>query len=1005
MNTDVLVIGGGIAGMQSALLLAEKDHRVYVLESAPAIGGFFPLLDRTFPTNSCGVCFMSPRPPAYCPIYESDFHENIELLTHCELTGLSGRAGDFQVSWVAKPRHVDVEKCSLCDKCTEVCPVEVDREMGTGAEKRKAIYLPFAQAIPRCYVIDEATCNRCGECVKVCSPGAINLQEQPRQRKVNVGAVVLGFGFEPFRGERKGEYGLGRYANVVSSIQYERMLSFSGPTGGLPGRPSDHERPKKVAFIQCVGSRDIASGQGYCSTICCMYATKQAMVSKERDKELDAAVFYMDLRAMGKDYERYCERAKGEYGIRYVPSAVSTVRELQQSKRLLIEYGVAGGEIKAEQFDMVVLSLGFTPPPNVTEAARKLGVKLNEHNFCRTEEFAPTETSVPGIFVAGAFREPSDIPETVVAASSAAADVSRLLDDFAQEPVAPEPPAEPADEESLRVGVFLCDSKAALAEGLDLEGLTAAIQAEPDIVCVQTVDVSSLTRGVDAIGERIAADDLNRVVIAGHSGLALRKALRRQCEAVSSGSCLLEYANIGEQCANVHVGDSAAATSKAKALVRASLRKARQAVLRKPRSKTVNSAVLVVGGGIAGLSCSLSLAEQGMDVTLVEKAGELGGNARDAHRTVRGSDIPALVADLASRAEAHPKIEVLIHSELTGLDGTWGSYRSRISVGGEPARERELHHGAAIFAIGGAAVVPNSYLHGENPNVMTQRAFEHLLHTDPRRAAGAKTVVMIQCVESRDDERPYCSRVCCTHAAKNILKLKEVNPDAEVYVLYRDIRTYGFYEKFYLEARDKGAIFVRYDPAARPEVSAANGTVKVSFFDGAADQKISVDADLLVLSSGIRPGDDTRRLAEIAHLELNADGFFAEANPKSAPLDSVDRGKYFCGLCHSPNHIEEAICQGKAAAARASALLWHGVVELADNLAYVNERRCAGCGLCVSDCPYQARKIDETTGKAIVLEDLCKGCGTCVITCLNGASQQYDFERATVLDVLDDVLK
>jgi len=1007
MNRDVLVIGCGVAGMQSALLLAEKSRRVYVIESAPAIGGFFPLLDRTFPTNSCGVCFMSPKPPAYCPIYESDLHENIELLTNCELKDFGGEAGDFHVSCIEKPRYVDVEKCTLCNKCDEVCPVEVDRELGGGVEKRKAIYLPFPQAIPRCYVIDEAACTKCGKCLETCPVDAIRLEDQPRERELKVGAVVLGFGFEPFRGEHKGEYGLGRYQNVVSSIQYERMLSFSGPTAGLPGRRSDGEKPKKVAFIQCVGSRDPSCGQGYCSSICCMYATKQAMVSKERDKDLDAAIFYMDVRPMGKDYERYYERAKNDYGVRYLRSGISAVRELQRSKRLLITYGLENGERREEEFDMVVLSLGFTPPEGVKRTAERMGLKLNAYGFCETGEFTPTETSVPGVFVAGAFREPTDIPEAVVAASSAAADVSGLLDDFEQGPEDRAASAAPAGEEvaaqdeAPRIGIFICDSGGALAEALDVEQIVTAVKQSPDVVCVERVDVTFLHKGADAIGSKIAEGDLNRAVLAGHRGMALGKALSRRCEAVSSGSCLLTYANIGEQCANVHSTDSRAATSKAKHLVRAAVRKAGLALARKAGKKSVCPRVLVVGGGISGLSSSLALAGQGMEVTLVETAAELGGNARRSHYTLKGSDVQGLVNKFVAAVESEPKIEVLMPASLKAIDGTWGDFRSLISVGDE---DKEVRHGAVIFATGGKEAQPQEYLFGENPKVLTQRTFEQLLANGDGKAAKAHTVVMIQCVGSRDDQRPYCSRVCCGHAVKNALKLKELNPDAAIYVLYRDMRTYGFYEDYYHRARDKGVIFVRYEPTDKPRVAETDGAVHVSFFDGVLGENVAVDADLLILSVGMIPNTENGRLAQIAGLKLNADGFFAEANPKAAPLDSEDRGKYFCGLCHSPNHLTDVICQGKAAAARASALLWNRVADLADNQAYVNERLCCGCGLCVSACPYNARVIDDVSNKALVLDDLCKGCGTCVISCPNGASQQYDFEKATMLDVLDEII-
>nr|NIS67689.1 FAD-dependent oxidoreductase [Pseudomonadota bacterium] len=359
---DVLVVGGGIAGMQSALLLAETGYQIALLDNAPAIGGYFPLLDRTFPTNSCGVCFMTPTPPAFCPIYESELHENIEVMTNCDIESIEGKAGNFRVSVTQRPRFVDGSKCTHCDRCAEVCPVEVPSEFGGGLETRKAIYLPVPQAVPRTYVIDPETCTRCGECVKVCGPQAINLDEKPAKRKLGVGGVILSMGFEPFQAELKGEYGFGRYANVLTSIRYERMLSFSGPTRGMPSRPSDGKTPKKIGLIQCVGSRDVASGQPHCSTICCMYATKQAMISRDRIKDSEVTVFYMDIRPMGKDYERYYNAARGRYGIRYQRSAISAIRELQQSKNLLITYGLDDGTFKEEEFDMVVLSVGFTAP-------------------------------------------------------------------------------------------------------------------------------------------------------------------------------------------------------------------------------------------------------------------------------------------------------------------------------------------------------------------------------------------------------------------------------------------------------------------------------------------------------------------------------------------------------------------------------------------------------------------------------------------------------------------
>jgi heterodisulfide reductase subunit A len=1001
-NRDALVVGAGIAGLQSALLLAEKGHHVWLLESAPAIGGFFPLLDRTFPTNSCGVCFMSPTPPAFCPIYESEFHENITLLTHAELAGVSGEAGDFEVSYTEKPRLVDPDRCTMCDRCTEVCPVEVDREFGAGLEQRKAIYLPFPQAIPRSYVIDEATCTRCGACAEVCPADAVDLGAQPAEGRLNVGAIILGFGFEPFRGEHKGEYGLGRYENVLSSVQYERMLSLSSPTQGVPTRRSNGQRAKRVAFIQCVGSRDTSCGHGYCSTICCMYATKQAMLSRSRNPELEASIFYMDVRPMGKGYERYVERAKDEYGIRYVRSAVSTLRELKQTGDLRIRYADDAGTLTDEEFDLVVLSLGFTPPANVVETARILGVELDEFGFCRTEPLDPTQTSRPGILVAGAFRQPMDIPETVVEASAAAGRASVLLQPEPLEPIrevthAVDPTT---NDESANVGVFLCDSRGMLRDGIETDALIASIRANPAVRHVERIDVAALRKGAEEIAGKISEHELDRVVLAGYRVMSLRNVLRRTATGRAAG-CVFEHASVGEQCVSVHAAHPEAALHIAEGQIRASIRKVTLADPQPVNVRSLEPRVLVIGGGVAGLTCSLSLAEQGSPVTLIEKTEELGGNARQGRSTIDGADVQAFVTELVDRARNEAGIEILTNSELRGLHGTWGAFRSVLST---PEGEKELSHGAVVFATGAAEVVPDEYLYGEHARVVTQRAFERMLADGDPVAAGANSVVMVQCVGSRDETRPYCSHVCCTHAVKNALKLKELNPDATVVVLYRDVRTYGPYEEYYRRARERGVLFVRYEPTDKASVSTTGEGLSVTFRDPVAVDTLTLEADLVVLAAGIRPNEDASQLAEAAGLAIDPDGFFAEANPKSAPLDAVDRGVYFCGLCHSPQHIDEAILQGKAVAARASALLWRGIAELAENLATVNERRCAGCGLCVTACPYDARVIDDVSGKAKVLVELCKGCGTCVVTCPNAASQQESYERATVMDVLDEVM-
>ena len=995
---SALVVGAGIAGMQSALLLAEMGVRVFLLEQGPAIGGYFPLLDKTFPTNSCGVCFMSPTPPAFCPIYECHLHDGIELLPYSELTGIEGNEGAFKVSILRKPRFVDPKKCTLCDGCVKVCPVEVEREFGGGLEKRKAIYLPYPQAIPHSFVIDPKTCIRCGECVRVCGPGAIDLDMKEAQETLEVGAVVLGFGFEPFWAARKGEFGFGRYRNVLTSIQFERMLSTSSPSQGLPVRVSDGSKMQRIAFVQCVGSRDPSCGQDHCSTICCMYATKQAMIAKDRNADLQVTFFYMDIRPMGKDYERYYERAKAEYKIDYKRCAISSVKELQGTKNLLVTYVREDGTFEEMEFDAVVLSVGFTPPAAIQDLAKRMNLQLNRQGFCETEEFFPAQTSVKGIFVGGAFRNPRDIPESVVEGSSAAAMAASFLAPHRLPLPAKQYPVEGAlGEEIPKIGVFLCHCGEELKKRLSIPDLLEGARGLREVAHVEEVGLACLPEDLDLIKRRIGEHGLNRMVIAGCSKREIRGALEEMVRGIGFNPYLVEYANIREQCAFVHEEAGTLATEKAMALIRMAVERARRIQPIRKGQQKVEKKALIVGGGVSGMTASLRLAEQGYEVYLIEREKEFGGNVRGAFYTLKGSQPQAFLQDLIRQVQSSALIRPYVETEVVDFERKNGHYRTKVRHQGE---EKVLDHGALILATGGKEVSPKGYLYGQDARVITQRQLENIIHLDGEGFKDVRSVVMIQCVGSRDEEHPYCSRICCNHAVKNALKLKEKNPGMNLYVLYRDVRTYGFYETFYHEARGKGVIFVRYDLENKPEVVAREGRLQVSLFDPALGSRVTLPADRVVLSTGVEPNDN-RELARIFGVELNPDGFFMEANPKSAPLDSVDRGKFFCGLCHSPNFIEDAISQGNAVAARAAALLSKETMEEKAQLAYVIKRLCCGCGLCVTVCPYHARALNEDEWKAEVDSSLCQGCGNCVVACRNAASQQVNFEKGLNLAVLD----
>jgi heterodisulfide reductase subunit A len=702
---------------------------------------------------------------------------------------------------------------------------------------------------------------------------------------------------------------------------------------------------------------------------------------------------------MGKDYEQYYERAKAQYGIGFRRSAVSTVKQFQQTKDLLVSSVTEEGECREEEFDLIVLSTGFTVSDEVKDLAKRMGIELNESSFCRTGEFAPTQTSRQGVFVGGTFREPRDIPETVVEGASAAAQVAGLLAGLAEK--GGEAKAYPEEgalgEGPPQIGTFFLSRNHPLSHTFAAEELMGHIRELKDVVLVEEISAPSLSEGFDLMKRHIGERGLNRLVVAAPSLRTIQRDFEEMAKGIGFNPHLIEYANIWEGCGFVHGENPSEATHKAKVLMEVAMERARRLQPVKKESSPLSGRGLVVGGGITGLTASLNLAQQGFDVDLVEREDELGGNARHAYYTLKGSDPQVLLRKLIEGVEGNPKIRVFRKAEVKHLEGNMGNYRTVISTDGQ---EEALEHGVIVMATGGREINPSEYLYGEDPRVVTQRELEGLIHAKDERIKGLNSVVMIQCVGSRDEEHPYCSRICCGHAVKNGLKLKEIRPDMDVFILYRDVRTYGFYEHYYHQARDKGVIFIRYDVDRKPQVISRDSHLGVSVVDPTIGEKVEIPANLLVLSTGIEPNDN-RRFAEIMGIEVNADGFFMEANPKSAPLDFVDRGKFLCGLCHSPNFIEDSIAQGQAAAMRAGVLLSMRTIEQVDHIAYVNHRLCCGCGLCISTCPYGARMMDEETWKAEVIEDVCRGCSSCVIVCRNGASQQRNFEKATVMAMVD----
>ncbi|MDY7080603.1 MAG: FAD-dependent oxidoreductase [Chloroflexota bacterium] len=1053
-NEVTLVVGAGISGMQSALLLAEAGHKVYLLDSAPGIGGSMHLLDLTFPTDSCGLCLMLPGRAAYCPTIECDLHQNIEILPYAEVVGVEGEPGNLTVAVHHKPRYVRVDLCNNCGLCAQVCPVErpdlvsgydvsdfkfdVAKTSGLKPETgRTAIYRPPTRAIPSAYVIDMDYCTRCGKCVEVCPTGAVELGMEESRSEIEVGAVILSPGFEPFDARLKGEYGFGHYDNVLSSIQFERMVSIAGSTGATIVRPSDGQTPRRVAFIQCVGSREAPhspprlpggekGGVGYCSSACCMYTAKQVAVAKHIQPDLDVTVFFMDIRAHGKDFDEYFDGVESLPGVEYRRCLVSSVHQHQQTRNLKLNYVNEGGDVGEEDFDLVVLAVGFAPPAGFQQLGQALGVELNQYGFCVTDTFAPSESSQPGVLVGGAFREPKDIPGTVVEASAVAASAACLLGSSSLAPTSPSPSSPRTGEEAKEwpcVGVFLCDCRGEIGEVIDLEALAAHVKDLRDVAVVQSLDNACLAGGAEQICQAVEEHELNRVVVAGCAARLYEPAFAKMMGKAGLNPGLLERVNLRGEVAWVHGGNGhrgSVATDKAKELVEMGVAGAR---LRKPvypAIEEVTQQALVVGGGLAGMTAALSLAGMGYGVDLVERSAELGGQLRELRYTLaEQDDPPAFLRSLIERVESDERIRIYKDAQVEAVSGWAGQFQT--TVGSINNESETLQHGAIIVATGGHEVTPTEYLYGQNQRVVTQRELEKMLANweagklgdEENQGTGDQSandqftnlpnsVVMIQCVGSREPERPYCSRICCTKAVANALKIKEQNPQANVFVLYREMRTYGFREDYYREARSQGVIFLRYELPDKPQVSASGDGLTVKLKEPITGEEVVINADMLVLSTGIDPNDN-QALAGVLDVPLDGNGFFQEEYPKMRPLDLERRGIFLCGLAHSPCAADETIVQAQGAAMRATTLLAKRELEIVPTVASVNVECCSACGLCVEVCPFGARVLEPGAHYAKVIEALCQGCGTCVVTCPNKSSDQTGIKVEQVYGMLEAV--
>lgn len=918
---------------------------------------------------------------------------------------------------------ITTDQCQACGACTFVCPTgAIDlttittrrlKPHTTGFDKfltaRPSIDLAHPQAAPRVPVIDRESCihfktDQCGLCSKVCQAGAIDYDQSEETIQLDVGSVVLTPGFEAFDATRRGEFGFGFAPNVLSNVQFERMLSASGPTQGHVRRPSDGRAPKRLAFIQCIGSRDTGCDNEYCSSVCCMAATKEAILAKEHEPGLDVTVFFLDLRAFGKDFDRYCDRAKNQLGVHFIRSFVSRTYEMPDSRNLRVVYAdPASGAIKQteDEFDMIVLSLGLEPSATLQEQAQRIGVVLNRWGFAKTSELCPLDTSRPGVFVGGAFQEPKDIPDTVMQASAAAARAMALLAPARGTRVRKKtyPPQRDITDEPPRIGVFICHCGSNIASVVDVERVVKRTRDLPHVVVAETNTYTCADDTQSHIKDQILAHRLNRVVVASCTPRTHEPIFRDTLRDAGLNPYLLEMANIRDQCSWVHSGQPGRATDKAVDLVRMAVARTAQLMPLAEASVPVNNAALVVGGGIAGMSAALAVAEQGFPVHLVEKSNELGGTACQLHDTLDGEDLRAFVAKTIERVQEHPKVSVHLGTTVAKVEGHVGGFTSTLHTKNDSST---IKHGVVVVATGATEHKPQSYGYGQSPRVLTQLELTDQLHQGTLKLSAKPTVVMIQCVEQRDTDRPYCSRVCCTAAVKNALHLKDRYPDSQVVVLYRDMRTYGFREAAYREAREKGVIFVRYEPEQPPQLN-VNGRLQVRVREPSLNRDLQLDAELVVLAAPMIPRADRGELSELLRVPLNADGFFLEAHMKLRPVDFASEGLFLCGTAHAPKFATEAISQANAVAGRAASILARKQMPVSGQIAWVDPDKCISCMTCVHVCPYMAPQVNDFN-KAEVQGSVCMGCGSCTAECPAKAISLRHYLDTQVLAAVDGLL-